>query len=203
MHTLFSMQDSGNCYKPRLAMAQLGIPFRVHTVDIFSGATHTPEFLAISPKARIPVLQLSDGRTLAESNAMLLYLTEGTRLLPDDAYDRAKVHEWLFWEQYVHEPAIAVARYWWSLKPGGREEKADQFPLWHEKGHAALALMDDHLRTHDFLAANRYTAADIALYGYTHVADEGGFDLAGYPALRAWLSRVAGQPGHVPMDWQP
>lgn len=203
MHTLFSMQDSGNCYKARLVMAHLGIPFRLHDVDILKGETQTPQFRALNPNAKVPTLQLDDGGVLTESNAMLVYLADGSALLPDDRFKRAKVCEWLFWEQYSHEPAIAVARFWWSLKPGGREEKAADFPLWHDKGHKALALMEGHLAATPFLVGGRFTIADIALYAYTHVASEGGFDLAPYPAVTAWLDRVAAMPGHVAMDWRP
>lgn len=203
MHTLYSMQGSGNCYKARLVMARLGIPFQIRDIDVLNGETHTPEFLAINPNAKVPTLKLDNGGVLMESNAMLLYLADGTALVPSDPYERAKVCEWLFWEQYSHEPAIAVARFWWTIKPGGRTEKAADFPLWHNKGNTALALMNGHLEKTPFLVGSRCTVADIALYAYTHVADEGGFDLAPYPAVRAWLTRVAEQPGHVPMDWRP
>jgi glutathione S-transferase len=203
MHTLYSMQGSGNCYKARLVMAQLDIPFQIRDIDILNGETHTPEFLAINPNAKVPTLKLDNGGVLTESNAMLLYLADGSPLLPSDRFEHAKVCEWLFWEQYSHEPAIAVARFWWSLAPGGRAEKADDFPLWHKKGKTALALMEQQLEKTPFLIGDRFTVADIALYAYTHVADEGGFDLAPYPNLRAWLDRVSSEPMHVPMDWRP
>lgn len=203
MHTLYSMQGSGNCYKARLIMARLGIPFRIVDVDILNGETHTPDFLAINPNAKVPTLKLADSRVLTESNAMLLYLAGGSALQPKDTFERAKVCEWLFWEQYSHEPAIAVARFWWSIKPGGRTEKASDFPLWHQKGNSALTLMEQHLENSPFLVGGHCTIADIALYAYTHVANEGGFDLTPYPAVRAWLSRVAALPGHVPMSWRP
>lgn len=203
MNTLYSMQGSGNCYKARLVMAHLEIPFRIVDVDILAGETHTPDFLAINPNAKVPTLKLDDGGVLTESNAMLLYLADGSPLLPSDRYERAKVCEWLFWEQYSHEPAIAVARFWWSLAPGGRAKKADDFPLWHKKGNTALALMEAHLEKTPYLVAGRFTVADIALYAYSHVADEGGFDLAPYPNLRAWLDRVSSERGHVSMDWRP
>ncbi len=203
MYTLYSMQSSGNCYKLRLMMAQLGLIFHVHDVDVLGGETRTEEFLKINPNGKVPVLVLDDGRVITESGAALFYLAEGSPWLPKGRYKRSQVLQWMFFEQYSHEPYIAVARFWLSLYPGGREEKAAELPVWLERGHQALAVMEQHLTNHDFLAANRYTIADIALYAYTHMAHEGDFDLESYPAIRDWLERVRGQPGYVPMDWRP
>ncbi len=204
MLTLYHMQESGNCYKLRLAMNQLGEPFDLVDIDIMKGESRTPDFLArINANGRVPVLRLADGRLLPESNAALCYLADGTPLLPDDRFERADTLRWMFFEQYSHEPYIAVARFWRVFAPCGGASKADRFPEWMERGRDALSVMERHLAERPWLAAGRYTVADIALYAYTHVADEGGFDLAPYPAVRAWLARVAAQPGHVPMSWRP
>jgi glutathione S-transferase len=203
-YTLHSTQASGNCYKARLLMHQLGIPFRLVDTDSTTGATRRPEFLALNPNGRVPLLILPDGRRLPESNAILLYLAEGTGFLPADRYDRAYCCHWLFFEQYEHEPTIAVARSWISIYPD-RIGKAtpEQIGDWHRRGNRALAVMESRLAGHDWLAGPTYSVADIALYAYTHVAHEGGFDLAPYPGIGAWLKRVAAEPGHVPMDWRP
>jgi glutathione S-transferase len=203
MLVLHQMQDSGNCYKLRLLMAQLAIPFRIVDVDVLSGETRTAEFLAKNPNGRVPLLQLDDGSFLPESNAALFYVADGTSYLPNTRLGRARVLQWLFFEQYSHEPYIAVARYWWSIKPGGREQKQDRFPEWHERGYQALAVMERHLASGPFFVDGRYSIADIALYAYTHMAAEGGFDLAGYANVRAWLARVAALKGHVPLGWRP
>ncbi len=203
-YTLYSMQSSGNCYKPRLLMHQLGLPFRLVETDPSKGATRTPEFLALNPNGRVPLLVLPDGRILSESNAMLLYLAEGTRFLPADRFERALVHQWLFFEQYDHEPVIAVARSWLKIYPD-RIGKAtpEQLADWHKRGNRALSVMEHALTQHDWLAGNTYSVADIALYAYTHVAGDGGFDLSAYPAISTWLKRVAAEPAHVGMDWRP
>ena len=140
---------------------------------------------------------------MPESYAILFWLAEGTPLLPGDRFARAQALQWMFFEQYSHEPYIAVARFWHSIKPGGREEKAAMFPEWHRRGHDALAVMEQHLSTHDWFAGGAYSVADIALYAYTHVAHEGGFDLAPYAAVNAWLARVQSQRLHVQMSWRP
>lgn len=203
MNTLYQMQNSGNCYKLRLAMAQLGVPFQVVDIDILKGESRTGEFLAKNPNGRVPLLELADGRRLAESNAGLFYLSEGSHLLASNRFDKAEALQWMFFEQYSHEPYIAVARFWQSLKPGGAQEKRDQFPEWHERGYQALNVMERRLANTDFFAGDAYSIADIALYAYTHVADQGGFSLDQYPNIRAWLTRVAAQDGHVGMDWRP
>ncbi len=195
---LYDYLDSGNGYKVRLALSQLAVPFERIELDIMKGETRTPEFLAKNPNGRIPVLEVEPGQFLAESDAILCYLAEGTEWMPDDRLERARVLQWLFFEQYSHEPYVAVARFWVThLAP----ELVDAAALAErrEKGHAALAVMDSHLRGREFFVAGRYGIADIALYAYTHVAHEGGFDLAPYPALRAWLARVAARPGHIPI----
>src|SRR5262249_45194524 len=156
---------------------QLGIGLELIDVDMLSGETRKAPFLALNPNGRVPLLQLDDGRCLPESDAILYYLAEGTPLLPDGRFERAQALQWMVFEQYSHEPYIAVARFWWSLAPGGHEAKKDRFPEWHEKGRAALKVMDQHLATNDFFAG-RYSIADIALYAYTHVAHEGDFDLS-------------------------
>jgi glutathione S-transferase len=203
MLILHQMQNSGNCYKLRLLLAQLGIAFRVADVDILKGESRSPGFLAMNPNGRVPLLDLGDGRLLAESNAGLFYIADGTAFLPSARFERAQVLQWMFFEQYSHEPYIAVARYWWSIKPGGKEEKQDRFAEWHERGYQAIGVMEGHLATNAFFVGGRYSIADIALYAYTHIASEGGFDITGFPRVRAWLARVAAEKGHVPIGWRP
>ena len=202
-YTLYSMQGSGNCYKPRLAMHELGIAFDIIEVPKGSGRTTAPDFLALNPNAQVPLLVLPDGRPLAESNAMLLHLAEGTALIPADAYDRALCYQWLFFEQYSHEPVIAVARNWLFLTPGGRQTMAHRIEEWQVKGHKALGVMEARLAKADFFAGSAFSVADIALYAYTHVAHEADYDLSAYPGIRAWLARVASRPRHVGIDWKP
>jgi glutathione S-transferase len=194
---LYDYLESGNGYKVRLLLAQLGIPFERVELDIRKGETRTPEFLRLNPNGRIPVLQLEDGTCLAESNAILFYLAEGSAFLPEERLERARVLQWMFFEQYSHEPYIAVLRSWQHT--GLAESRRGEVPEKRERGYAALAVMERHLVGRDFLAAGRYTIADIALYAYTHVAPEGGFDLEAFPAVRHWLDRVRAQPGHVPI----
>jgi len=202
MHTLYSMQESGNCYKLRLAMAQLEVPFRITDIDIHKGESRTAPFLEINPNGKVPTLVLEDGRTITESNAGLFYLAAGSALLPNDRYGQAEALQWMFFEQYSHEPYIAVARFWLHLVDG-REEKKDLIPMWLERGHLALKVMDQHLAAKDFFAGAHYSVADIALYAYTHMAGDGGFDRAGYRHVNAWLDRIANQSGHVTIDWRP
>jgi len=201
MPVLHQMQMSGNCYKVRLAAHQLGAPISLKDYGLFDGATRRADYLAKNPNGRVPMLELEDGRTLAESGAILWYLAEGTRLVPEERWGRAEVLQWMFFEQYSHEPYVAVARFWLAYAPQEQlEAKRHLIPEWHEKGNAALKVMQTHLARHDWFAADRYTIADIALYGYTHCAAEGGFHLERYPAVQAWLTRVAAQPGHVPLE---
>ena len=189
--------SSGNGYKARLLLAQLGLPFERVEYDIDRAQTRTPEFLRMNPNGRVPVLELEDGRFLPESNAILFYLAEGTPILPDDRFGRAQVLSWMFFEQYSHEPNVATPRFWITHRVEMTEERRLSLETKRKLGHDALGVMEKHLSENDFFAAGRYTIADIALYAYTHAADEAGFDLARYPAVAAWLARVAAQPGHV------
>jgi glutathione S-transferase len=198
MLTLYDFLPSGNGYKARLLLAQLGRRFRLVELDILNGATRTPEFLAKNPDGRIPLLELEDGRLLAQSNAIIFHLAEGTPFLPADPWERALALQWLFFEQYSHEPNVATVRFWvHELGRGSDKAWAERIAEKREKGYAALDAMERHLAGRRFFVGERYSIADIALYAYTHVAPEGGFDLARYPAIRAWLDRVADQPGHV------
>ena len=203
MHTLYSMQNSGNCYKLRLAMAQLSIPFTIKDVDILKGETRTPEFLALNPNGKVPALRLDTGELLSESNAILFFLAEDTPLLPADRFCKAETLQWMFFEQYSHEPYIAVARFWLSIMKGGRELKSHLIDDWWERGYQALGVMERHLEDRDFFVSSGYSIADIALYAYTHVAEDGEFDLSDFPKVNAWMERVQAQPGHVTMDWRP
>ena len=192
--------SSGNGYKARLLLAQLGVPFERVEYDIDRAETRTPEFLEqVNPNGRVPVLELEDGRLLPESNAILFYLAEGTPFLPDDRFGRAQVLSWMFFEQYSHEPNIATPRFWITHRVEMTEERRLSLETKRRLGYAALGVMDGHLSENDFFVGGRYSIADIALYAYTHVAHEGGFDLEGFPAVRAWLDRVAAQPGQVPI----
>ena len=198
MLTLHQMHISGNCYKVRLCARQLGIPLALRDYGLHDGTTRTPEFLAKNPNGRVPLLELDDDRFLPESGAILWYLAEGSSLIPDDKWSRAEAHQWMFFEQYSHEPFIAVARFWLAYAPQAEmEEKRHLVGEWHEKGDAALNVMETHLKTRAWFAGDRYSIADIALYGYTHCAAEGGFDLTRYPAVIGWLARVATQPEHI------
>lgn len=203
MYTLYSMQNSGNCYKVRLTCAKLGLPLKLVDIDILKGESRTPQFLAMNANGKVPLLQLPDGRYLAESSAMLFYLTEGTPLLPDDPFERAQALQWMFFEQYSHEPYIAVARFWLHLMKGGRELKKNHIDEWMERGYQALGVMERHLADIPYFGGKRMTIADIALYGYTHVAHEGEFELSPYPATRDWQARIAAEPGHVDINWRP
>jgi glutathione S-transferase len=198
MPVLHQMQMSGNCYKVRLAAHQLGIAIAFKEYGLHDGSTRTPEFLAKNPNGRVPLLEFEDGRLLAESGAILWHLSEDTWLQPADAWGRAEALQWMFFEQYSHEPYVAVARFWLSYMAKEELEKRRHLIAdLHAKGNAALGVMQTHLKTHDWFAGGRYSIADIALYGYTHCAADGGFDLALYPAVSAWLSRVREQPGHI------
>ena len=191
---LYDNDLSGNCYKVRLLFSHLGLDYERRQMDVFDRSDR-PEILSeLNPALRVPTLVLDDGRSLAESNAIIFYFAEGTDYLPEDRYERGKVLQWLFFEQYSHEPHIAVARFWTlaGITPEESERLAKS-----RAGHAALQAMDRHLAEHAFLVDDRYTIADIALYAYTHVAPEGGFELGPYPGIQAWLARVATQPGHI------
>ncbi|MFO0998419.1 MAG: glutathione S-transferase family protein [Alphaproteobacteria bacterium] len=198
MVTLYDNADSGNGYKARLLLHLLDIPYRRVELDIDRNETRTPDFLAKNPNGRIPALELDDGACLAESNAILFYLSEGTPYLPQARLARARVLQWMFFEQYSHEPYVATPRY--IIKHLGRTHpRMKELPDRLERGRQALAVMESHLASARFFVGERVTIADIALYAYTHVAHEGDHDLSPYPAVRAWLDRVAGQPRHIPI----
>lgn len=200
MPTLHQMSISGNCYKIRLAAHQLGVPLTLKDYPLHDGLTRKPEFLSKNPNGRVPLLELDDGRTLAESGAILWHLSEGTILQPDGAWGRAQALQWMFFEQYSHEPYIAVARFIKAYgTPEIQERRKGEWPMLIERGNAALGVMERHLSEHAWFAGGRYSIADIALYGYTHCAADGGFDLQKYPAVSAWIARVAVQPDHVPL----
>lgn len=200
MLTLYSMQSSGNSYKVRMLLARLGQPYHLVEIDRFKGENRTPEYLAKNPDGRVPLLELDDGRMLAESNAILVYLAENTPWLPTDRFDYAETLRWMFFEQHSHEPAIAEARFWLRFVRGGRELRTHEIDQWMERGYAALALMEQHLSQHDYFVDDRETVADIALYAHTHVAHEGEFDLAGFPSIGRWIARIAGNPDHVSIE---
>ena len=196
MFTVYGMASSGNCYKVKLALEQLGLPYTWIEVDSSRGETRSAEFLACNPNGKVPTLELEDGTFLPESNAILNYLAEGSPLLPADRLGRARVLQWMFFEQYSHEPYVAVARFIAYYLPKDSPRRAEM-PRLQERGNQALAVMETHLKTQPFFAAERYTVADISLYAYTHCAADGGFDLGKYPAVSAWLDRVRSQPRHV------
>jgi glutathione S-transferase len=191
---LYDSDVSGNCYKVRLLLAQLGLDYERRQLDVVDRSNRKEILGDLNPGLRVPTLVLDDGRSLGESGAILWYFGEGTELVPSDPFERAKVLQWVFFEQYSHEPYVAVPRFWLTK---GIDVEPDVLAERQRVGYLALDALEGHLAGHDYLAAGRYTIADIALYAYTHVADEGGFDLGGYPAIRAWLDRVASRPGHV------
>jgi glutathione S-transferase len=198
MFTVYGMADSGNCYKVRLALEQLALPYRWAEVDPARGETRTPEFLAMNANGKVPTLQLEDGTFLPESNAILHYLAEGSRLLPAGRVQRARVLQWMFFEQYSHEPCIAVARAIVRYQPPDSPRRAE-LPRLLERGGQALAVMERHLEHEPFFVDARYSIADIALYAYTHCAADGGFELSAYPAVQSWLERVRSQARHMAM----
>ena len=200
MITLYQQQDSGNCYKVRLALAHLDRPFETVAVSSLDGSTRRPEFLVKNPIGKVPTVRLDDGRYLAESNAILLHFAEGTELLPRDAYARAKVYEWLFFEQYSHEPAIAVRRALNVYPERGAEATPERMAQLLEAGNRALAVMERRLAAAEWLAGDAFSIADISLYAYTHMAAGGGYDLHPYPGIGQWLARVAGLPRHRTID---
>jgi len=196
---LYNSEVSGNCYKVRLLLAHLGVPYEKRDVDVVDRSTRPQLLGGLNPSLRVPTLVLDDGRPLGESGAILWYFGEGTRFVPDDRYARAQVLQWMFFEQYDHEPAIAVARFLIAYSQLPREQYEKRLPRLWADGARALEAMERHLDTHAWLVGDMMTLADVALYAYTHVADEGEFDLAPYANVRAWLERVAAQPGHVPI----
>ena len=196
MYKLYDFLPSGNGYKVRLLLTQIQIPFELIELNIIEGETRTPEFLAKNPNGKIPLLEIASNKFLSESNAILYYLSQDTKYFPNDKYQQAQVMQWLFFEQYSHEPNIATPRYWISeLKQADKYQ--EQIAQKRKLGYAALNVMEQHLKKHDFLVANQYTIADIALYAYTHVAEEGGFELTEFTAILAWFERVKSQPRHI------
>jgi len=202
MMTLYDYLDSGNGYKIRLVLAQLEKHYNWVELDILANETRTPGFLAKNPNGRIPALQLADGTCLAESNAILWYLAEGSALVPEGRLRRAQVLQWMFFEQYSHEPYVATPRFIVKHLPADSPRRAE-LPDRMERGRAALAVMDTHLSGHPFFVGDTYSIADIALYAYTHVAHEAHFDLTPYEAVRAWITRVGSQPRYVPLIQRP
>ena len=196
---LYNNAVSGNCYKVRLLLAHLGTPYERRELSVVDRSNRDEVLGDLNPAQRVPTLILDDGRPLGESGAILWYFGEGTDFVPSDRYARAQVLQWMFFEQYDHEPAIAVARFWVAYS-GRPEDFADRLEERTAAGHRALVAMERHLEGREFLVGDGLTLADIALYAYTHVADEGGFDLGRYPAIRGWLDRVAATPGHVLID---
>ncbi len=196
MLTLYDSADSGNAYKVRLALAHLGLPYQRIALDTDNGETRTSTFLATNPNGKVPTIVLDDGEVLCESNAILFYLATATPLLPDDTLERARVLQWMFFEQYSHEPNIAVSRHVLKHLALDNERRA-LVESKREPGYRALGVMEGHLAHRAYFAAERFTIADIALYAYTHVADEGEFDLQDFPGIRGWIGRVADQTGHV------
>jgi glutathione S-transferase len=196
---LYNSPVSGNCYKVRLLLAHLGIPYERRDVSVVERSSREELLGGLNPAQRVPTIVLDDGRSLGESGAILWYFGEGTRFVPDAPYARAQVLQWMFFEQYDHEPAIAVVRFW-QVYSGRPEAFADRVDERMAAGYRALDAMERHLDGRSYFVGDAPTLADIALYGYTHVAPEGGFELVRYPAIRAWLERVAAEPGHVPID---
>ena len=203
MYKLYSMQRSGNSYKVRLALALLNEPYQAIEIDILRGESRTPEFLTKNPSGQVPLLEVGENRYLAESNAILWYVAVGTPLAPEDRTDRAEALQWMFFEQHALEPNIGAAYFWLVLVKGGRDLQTHSLEDWMERGYAALQVMENHLKTCEYFAAGQLTVADIALYGYTHLADRCDYDLSTFPAIRAWLKRVERTPGFVGMDGRP
>jgi len=198
MYVVYGNSDSGNCYKVKLALVQLPIPHRWIEIDSVAGATRTPTFLARNPNGKVPLLELDDGGYLPESNAILWYLAEDTVLAPAGRLGRARTLQWMFFEQYSHEPYVAVARSIMRYLPPDSARRAE-LPRLHERGHQALAVMERHLAREPYFVDGVYSIADISLFAYTHCAEDGGISLAAYPAIRAWIKRVRMQPRFVPM----
>lgn len=199
MYKLYDFLPSGNGYKVRLLLTQLQIPFTRIELNILKGETRTPTFLAKNPNGKIPLLEITSDTFISESNAILYYLSQGTEYFPQDKYQQAQVMQWLFFEQYSHEPNIATLRYWISiLKHKKKYQK--EIEIRRKLGYAALNVMEQHLKERDFFVANRYTIADIGLYAYTHVASEGEFDLTNFPAINVWFKKIESQPRYITIE---
>lgn len=199
MLKVYGTSSSGNCYKIKLLLEQLGRPYEWKEIDIMQGSTRTADFLAMNPNGKVPTLEIEPGVFLSESNAILHYIAEDTAFLPSEKLARAQVLQWLFFEQYSHEPYIAVARFICKFLPADHPRRAE-LPRLLERGNQALAVMETHLATRSFFVDERYSITDIALFAYTHEADVGGFELSRYPAVSRWLERVAKQPRFFPMS---
>ncbi|MGF1566690.1 MAG: glutathione S-transferase family protein [Nodosilinea sp.] len=202
MYRLYDYLPSGNGYKVRLLLCQLGIPFEYVPLNILKGETRTADFLAKNPNGRIPILEIESDLYLAESNAILVYLAQGTVFFPTDRLAQAQILSWMFFEQYSHEPNIATSRFWRAYVPSLNAYQEAALPYKQDQGYAALGVMEQHLATHRYFGQDQYTIADIALYAYTHVAPEGGFNLGLFPHIQRWLQDVAAQPGYVPITSQ-
>ncbi|MEM6712698.1 MAG: glutathione S-transferase family protein [Pseudomonadota bacterium] len=200
MHTLYATMGSGNCYKAHLIMHQLGISYQTKLIDVLKGETRQASYLAINSNGTVPFLRLSDGQTIAESNAMLWYLAADSSLAPQSAYEQAMAVQWFIFEQTRLEPNISPARFFTSIVPSRRQEMSAAIEEWQRKGTEALKVLDANLRKRDFVLGSKYTITDIAIYGYTHVAQEGGFDLLSYRGIMNWMSRVASTPHYLPME---
>lgn len=196
MYTVFGTSTSGNCYKVKLLLTQLDLPFEWREIDTLKQETRSPEFLALNPAGKVPVMQLESGKVLPESNAILCYLADETPLWSSDRFERAQTLQWLFFEQYSHEPYIAVARFVAKFLPPDHPRQAE-LPALREKGYAALKVMEQHLKEHDFFVGDRYSIADIALFAYTHVAEDGGYELTAFPSIQNWIERVRRQPKFI------
>ena len=194
---LYDNPASGNCYRVRLLLAQLGLDYERRELDVVDRSNRRAVLGDLNPGLRVPTLVLDDGRPLGESGAILWYLADGTELVPKDSYERGQVLQWMFFEQYSHEPYVAVPRFWLTKSI---DVDAETLAERQRVGYLAFDALEGHLAGREYLVGERYSIADVALYAYTHVADEGGFDLAPYPAIRAWLDRVAARPGHVAID---
>ena len=203
MITIHGMADSGNCYKPRLLMALLGRQFRHSEVSWLDGGTSSPAFRQKAPIGKVPLLETEDGHVLPESNAMLVYLGEDTAFVPSDRFERAQMFAWMFFEQYSHEPHVAVRRSLLIYPEMANAATPERLAATLAGGNKALAVMEERLAGHDWLVGNGTSLADIALYAYTHVADEGGFDLAAFPGISAWLARIAALENYRPRTWLP
>ena len=200
-YIVYGLWSSGNCYKVRLVLEQLQLPYAWVEVNSAKGETRTPEFLAKNANGKVPLLQLPDGKYLSESSAITIYLAEGSRLWPSDRWQRAQTLQWMFFEQYSHEPYIAVARFIMKYLPADHQRRKE-LPQLRDRGYQALGVMEKHLQQQMFFPGSDYGVADISLFAYTHSAEEGGFDLSAYPAMRDWLERVRTQPGFIALSSQ-
>jgi len=197
---IFVTQGSGNSYKPFLVSHQIAKRCDWVFVDVLGGQTRTAEFRAVNPRGQVPFMSRTQGEGLAESNAIAWYLAEGSALIPADPFERAQALQWMFWEQTCFEPNVSPARFYTAIVPQQKSAHEGEFPGWLSRGAAALAFLEDHLQRHDFLVGGAYSIADVAVYGYGHVAHEGGFRLEDHPRVTEWIERVQAQPGHVPMS---